>query len=78
MIGMHPHKKCEETETTGRLVRRTCVQCLKKTGWFCALCNVFCCPEIMDGKHPRNCYKEHIIKIHPKLASKTKAARGSI
>jgi hypothetical protein len=72
MISLHPHIQSKETEKTGRLMRRRCTQCQMKTGWYCELCKVFCCPEHRDGTNPRNCYKEHILKKNAKIPATKK------
>jgi hypothetical protein len=69
LMESHPHKKSDSKEKTGRLRRCRCTQCNMKTGWYCGLCNTFCCPELKDNSNGivKSCYKEHIIKMHPKL-----------
>jgi hypothetical protein len=65
VLELHKHVQQQTTESTGRKIRRHCAFCKNKTGWYCSTCNVYCCPEIKNSKEPRNCYKQHILKVQP-------------
>jgi hypothetical protein len=67
VLELHKHVQQQTTESTGRKIRRHCAFCKNKTGWYCSTCNVYCCPEIKNSKEPRNCYKQHILTVHPKF-----------
>jgi hypothetical protein len=67
VLELHKHVQQQSTEATGRKIRRHCAFCKNKTGWYCSTCNVYCCPEMKNCKEPRNCYKQHILAVHPKF-----------
>jgi hypothetical protein len=67
VMQLHKHIQQQTTESSGRKLRRHGAFCKNKTGWYCSTCNVYCCPEMKNCKEPHNCYKQHILEVHPKF-----------
>ncbi len=65
MMKLHQHVQQDSTVATGRKIRWHCNYCKFKTGWYCKICKVYCCPEMKNSKQPRNCHREHILETQP-------------
>jgi hypothetical protein len=64
VLDLHKHVQQQATEASERKIRRHCAFCKNKTVWYCSTCNIYCCPEITNPKEPRNCFKDHVLKVH--------------
>lgn len=73
LFRLHPLKKLDEHEKSGRYKRRHCLQCRQKTRHYCGTCNTFCCPPYVQGDgDERLCLRKHIIEFHPMYARQLK------
>jgi hypothetical protein len=66
LMTSHIHERNDAIDCEGKIRRRKCINCRKKTQWYCVKCKVFVCPD-MQGQREYKCFKRHIIALHPNL-----------